>query len=123
MTFSEKGYHVAVSTIDGYVAVWDLRKQKKVATIACSDDDKAAYATALSFDPVGKYLAFGTCKGSIIVTPVKEWDNKTILDVGGGKKKQTKAWQVTGLVWGADAQVIVSSLVNDRTVKFWGVPK
>ena len=52
----------------------------------------------------------------------QDQDNKTSLDVGGGKKK-TKAWQVTGLVWGADAQVIVSSIANDRTVKFWGVPE
>lgn len=116
MAFSEKGYHVAVSTEDGFIAIWDLRKQKKVATITCDDDNNSVFATALSFDPVGKYLAFGTSGGKIVVTAVKDW-NKHILEDGEKKKKCGK---VTGLVWGMDAQALVTSREDHSIVKFWG---
>ena len=122
MTFSEKGYHVAVSTEDGFIAVWDLRKQKKVATITSDEDDKEAYATVLSFDPVGKYLSFGTSNGKTVVTTVKEWNKKITLNEDEEEKKGKKSQsKITGLVWSTDAQGIVTSGEDDRTVKFWGV--
>ncbi len=120
MAFSEKGYHIAVSTIDGYVALWDLRKQKKVASLPCRDDNdesSTAYVTVLSFDPIGKYLALGTSYGKIVVTNVKDWNHNKVTVKEEDKKGSGK---VSGLVWGTDALSLVSSFDNDRAVYFWG---
>ncbi len=115
MDFSEKGYHIAVSTEDGMIAVWDLRKQKVAASITSDEEDNAVYASTMAFDPVGKYLAYGTSKGQVVVTAVKEWEKKIILD----EKKKGSGGLVSGIVWGADAQSIVTSRDDDRTLKFW----
>ena len=108
-----------MSTEDGSIAVWDLRKQKKIATVACDDDDKEAYATVLSFDPIGKHFAFGTSHGKTVVTTVKELNKKIPLEVE--KKEKSGLKKTTGLVWGADTQGIVTSGEKDRVVKFWEV--
>lgn len=115
MTFSEKGYHVAVSTADGSIAVWDLRKQKIAASLSSDEEDSSAYASALSFDPIGKFLAYGTSNGQVVVTTVKEWEKKTVLD----EKKKSGGGLVSGIVWGADAQSVVTTRDDDRTLKFW----
>lgn len=120
MAFSEKGYHIAVSTNDGFVALWDLRKQKKVASLSCRDDNdesSTAYVTVLSFDPIGKYLAFGTSNGKIVVTHVKDWNQSKVTVKEENKKGSGK---VSGLVWGTDALSLVASFDNDRAVYFWG---
>mmetsp|Transcript_4515 Transcript_4515/g.5537 ORF Transcript_4515/g.5537 Transcript_4515/m.5537 type:complete len:555 (+) Transcript_4515:68-1732(+) len=117
IAFSEKGYHVAASTEDGTVAIWDLRKQKNIARIASDDDDNTVFATALSFDPAGKYLAYGSSNSKVVVTAVKEWENKIVID---DRAKEKKGGQVTGLIWGVDAQSIMTSCESDKTVKFWG---
>ena len=115
MTFSEKGYHVAVSTEDGVIAVWDLRKQKIAASITSDEGDKSVYASALSFDPVGKFLAYGTSNGQVVVTAVKEWEKKTVLD----EKKKSSGGLVSGIAWGVNAQSVVTTRDDDRTLKFW----
>lgn len=131
MTFSEKGYHVAISANDGFVSIWDLRKPKIVATIStttqeegdCDGDsnkDTTILATALSFDPIGKHFAYGTCHGKIVISTVKDLGKSIILNK---ESVNTKGSKVTGLVWGKDAQSIITSLENDRGIKFWGLAK
>jgi len=126
IAFSEKGYHVAASTEDGTIAIWDLRKQKNIASIRTDDDDSDVYATALSFDPAGKYLAYGSSNGKVVVTAVKDWNNKVVIDNrednSSKSKKKGGSGMVTGLIWGVDAQTMMTSCEKDRTIKFWGSP-
>ena len=95
-----------------------MRKQKNIARVSSDDDDNTVFATTLSFDPAGKYLAYGASNGKVIVTAVKEWDNKIVVD---SRKKEKKSGPVTGLIWGVDAQSMITSCESDRTVKFWGL--
>ncbi len=96
-----------------------MRKQKNIARVSADDDDNTVSATALSFDPAGKYLAYGASNGKVIVTAVKEWESKIVVD---GREKEKKSGPVTGLVWGVDAQSIMTSCESDKTVKFWVQP-
>ena len=66
----------------------------------------------MSFCPIGKYLAYGTADGDVIVSVVKDWDKKVVLSDGKGK--------VTGLVWGEEAKSLLSSNDTSRIVKLWG---
>ena len=66
----------------------------------------------VSFCPIGKYFAYGTTNGEVIVTVVKDWDKKMVLSDGKGS--------VTGLLWGKEAKSIVASQSTSRMVKFWG---
>jgi len=105
--FSEKGVHLAAVDAEGTIAVWDLRKQKSITSICVPEG-----VACVSFCPIGKYFAYGTANGEVIVTIVKDWDKKIVLSDGKGK--------VTGLLWGKDAKSIVSSQSTSRMVKFWG---
>mmetsp|Transcript_14569 Transcript_14569/g.17723 ORF Transcript_14569/g.17723 Transcript_14569/m.17723 type:complete len:583 (+) Transcript_14569:97-1845(+) len=115
MTFSEKGYHLAIATNDGNIAIWDLRKMKNITIITIDGDDTVA--TALCFDPVGKYLSYGTSSSQTVVVPIKDWNNKVVLD----EQSKNSNGKVTGLVWGIDAQSIVTSYENDRAIYFWNI--
>jgi pre-mRNA-processing factor 19 len=75
LAISNNGYHIAVTHADfndntsGIMDVWDLRKQKVLATVTTAQG-------AVGFDPAGKYLAYG-CKEGISIVPVKEWNTVT----------------------------------------------
>jgi pre-mRNA-processing factor 19 len=105
--FSEKGVHLASSS-EGGVTVWDLRKQKSIASL----NHEGKEVECMSFCPIGKYLAYGTADGDVIVSVVKDWDKKVVLSDGKGK--------VTGLVWGEEAKSLLSSNDTSRIVKLWG---
>lgn len=105
--FSEKGVHIAAVDESGNLSVWDLRKQKSIASMNAEGG-----ITSVCFCPVGKYLAYGTSSGDIIVTVVKDWDKKIVLSDGKGK--------ITGLVWGKDAKHVVGTQSTSRMVKVWG---
>jgi len=105
--FSEKGVHLAAVDADGTIAVWDLRKQKSITSISVPEG-----AGCVSFCPIGKYFAYGTTNGDVVVTVVKDWEKKMVLSDGKGK--------VTGLVWGKEAKNIAASQSTSRMVKFWG---
>ena len=105
--FSEKGVHLAAVDAEGTIAVWDLRKQKAITSIVVPEG-----VGCVSFCPIGKYFAYGTANGEVIVTLVKDWDRKMVLSDGKGK--------VTGLLWGKEAKSIVASQSTSRMVKFWG---
>jgi pre-mRNA-processing factor 19 len=87
--FSNNGYHLAAASAT-QVQVWDLRKQKTLATIT-SDDS----VTCVQFDESGKYLAHGTDKG-IQITTVKEWDNVKAMPTS----------KTSGIVWGGPAVIV-----------------
>lgn len=78
MKFSENGYHLATAhQTSSTVRVWDVRKQKAIATLNSSTDNGDENAvlksvSCLTFDDSGKYLAYGG-DGGVHVTTIKEW--------------------------------------------------
>ncbi len=91
--------------------MWDLRKQKSITTM----ENEGMEVDCLSFCPIGKYFAYGTSAGDIILTVVKDWDTKVVLKDGkGGTSK------VTGVAWGAGAASLIATHDSSRVVKFWG---
>ena len=105
--FSEKGVHLASASKSG-VTVWDLRKQKSIASL----EHEGKEVTCMSFCPIGKYFSFGTVSGDVIVSVVKDWEKKIAFSDGKGK--------VSGLVWGLEAKSLLSSTDTSRIVKQWG---
>lgn len=77
---SPNGYHVAVAHSgddSNVLAVWDLRKQKRIAILNGNGTDdgstkKLESIDCVAFDESGKYLAFGG-SGGVHVTTAKEW--------------------------------------------------
>jgi len=148
LSFSENGYHVATSAIDGAVTIWDLRKQSIIASLSSTttgnDEGGDAPTTgntkevhSLAFCPSGKYLAYGTSNGEIILSLVGKGsandESKMVVlksKIPPGtptkRKKKGKAavnagpGNVCGLVWGDDAQSLVSINDSERGVSFWG---
>ena len=102
---SNNGYHLAVGHSSGMVKVWDLRKQKCIATM---NNDKALDSiSAVAFDSAGKYLAYGGKKGTKIVA-VKEWDTVTAT---------YPAKVASSIVWGPS--FVASSSIQQRDVAFF----
>ena len=65
---SPNGYHIAAVSKAG-VSVWDLRKQKVLATLTADDE-----ITGVAFDPAAKWIVYSTAAGAVTAVPVKEWD-------------------------------------------------
>ena len=110
ISISNNGYHVAVAYGSGKVLVWDLRKQKVLATLNGeeSGDGRLESVLAVGFDDSGKYLAY--CgKGGVRVTTVKEWDSTA--SIAGSL--------VSGLVWGQSWMASCSN--KGRKVTFYGI--
>eukprot|EP00522_Entomoneis_paludosa_P014762 CAMPEP_0172449468 /NCGR_PEP_ID=MMETSP1065-20121228/8174_1 /TAXON_ID=265537 /ORGANISM="Amphiprora paludosa, Strain CCMP125" /LENGTH=524 /DNA_ID=CAMNT_0013201153 /DNA_START=14 /DNA_END=1588 /DNA_ORIENTATION=- len=103
---SNNGYHIAAAYNSGNVRVWDLRKQKCIATL--NQDKALATVTCVAFDPAGKYLALSGKGGATIIT-VKEWDKTTASLTGGAI--------ASGIAWGPS--LIASYSTNGRKVGFF----
>lgn len=56
LSFSENGYYLATSSMDGSVKIWDLRKLKAIRTLTTEQEDPI---TSVAFDLSGLYLAAG----------------------------------------------------------------
>ncbi|KAJ1816602.1 hypothetical protein LPJ60_005243 [Coemansia sp. RSA 2675] len=86
--FSENGYYFATVTREE-VAVWDLRKQKKVVAWTLADfEDGAAFVDAV-FDRSGKYLAVAT-PGLVRLLRVKGW--ATMVDLACADTVASVGW-------------------------------
>lgn len=107
--FSEKGVHLASVDDKGNVSVWDLRKQKSMISMNVLEG-----VSCVSFCPIGKYFAYGTLKGQVVVTAVKDWDKKAILSDGD-------KGAISGLSWGKDAKSMAVTSTTSRVVKIWGL--
>jgi len=57
LAFSENGYHLAVTSTDNTVKLWDLRKLAAFKTITLGDQE---VANAVAFDDSASYLAVGS---------------------------------------------------------------
>jgi pre-mRNA-processing factor 19 len=126
IAFSENGYHVASSSNNDTILLWDLRKQKVVAQISATNEGEEGNSlliTSMAFCPIGKYIAFGTNTGSITIHTGKDWDTKVNLSSSsssGSKSKENGA--VTGIVWGKNAQSLYTCSDSERNVKLWAIP-
>ena len=88
VAISPNGYHIAaVYAKSNTVKIWDLRKQKVLAVLNSGSEGAGGDATAtphlesiqsVTFDPAGKYVAYGGPSGIHIVT-VKEWNTVTAV--------------------------------------------
>ncbi|CAJ1934815.1 unnamed protein product [Cylindrotheca closterium] len=101
--FSNNGYHVATSHSSATVRVWDLRKQKTIATLN-PDKSLLEAVSTLAFDESGKYLAYGG-KGGVQITAVKEW---------GETAKLASKSPVSAIAWGE--AMIATTAEGDRVV-------
>jgi pre-mRNA-processing factor 19 len=97
--FSNNGYHLA--TISDTLAIWDLKKQAVMYNFA------GTAATAVTFDPSGKYLAYGGAT-SVVICAVKEWTPICTLE----------AKVITNLSW--TQEQLISTSVKERMVRFYG---
>ena len=122
LSFSENGYHLLGSNADGQVCVYDIRKigsDKSIIAklnVESSDNPQAFVGSTIntvSFDPCGKFLAYGGEQG-IVVVAVKEWDTVlTRMDAENGKA-------ISSLAWSEDAKWIASVSGKERITRFWG---
>ena len=103
IAFSNNGYHVATSHSSATVRVWDLRKQKTIATLN-PDKSLLEAVSTLAFDESGKYLAYGG-KGGVQITAVKEW---------GETAKLASKSPVSAIAWGE--AMIATTSEGDRVV-------
>jgi len=121
LDFSENGYHLASSNVDGQVIVHDIRKigsdKSVIARLNKNEPlDSHPFTTVnvVAFDPCGKFLAYGGDHGLVIVA-VKEWDRiLSRMDVEKGKP-------ISALAWSEDAKGLVSVSAKERITRFWGV--
>lgn len=101
VSFSENGYHFASGDADGSVTVWDLRKQKAIATVAAG-----GAVAQVAFDGCGKYLGYAGAGGAGAVV-VKEWGTEVM-------KLDAKKKGYSGFAWGKDARSVVAA--SERVV-------
>ena len=95
------------------VRVWDLRKQKILATLNADGDNVLQSVSSLSFDDSGKYLAYGGV-GGVHVTTIKEW---------GMTAQIALDHEVSNLaLYTNDSNKwMATSSVKERSVRFHGV--
>eukprot|EP00428_Durinskia_dybowskii_P011482 CAMPEP_0170218018 /NCGR_PEP_ID=MMETSP0116_2-20130129/8678_1 /TAXON_ID=400756 /ORGANISM="Durinskia baltica, Strain CSIRO CS-38" /LENGTH=484 /DNA_ID=CAMNT_0010468659 /DNA_START=81 /DNA_END=1532 /DNA_ORIENTATION=+ len=79
ISFSDNGYHLATGHASAKVRFWDLRKQEIIATMN-GDGSLLQSISSISYDPSGKYAAFGG-KGGLVVTTVKDWGTTLKIEV------------------------------------------
>lgn len=118
LAFSENGYHMASASSNGDVNVWDLRKLTKVDSFQIppnGDENPVHIATCLSFCPWGKHLAFGTSHGQVYLCPVKDMTQAFYLSVSSNHEGR-----ISGILWGVNAQSLITSNDHDRGIQFWG---
>ena len=94
---SPNGYHIAAAHADGTVRVWDLRKQKVLATLTAG-----SAVTSVTFDEAAKYVLYGGGAGSsITLVPVKEWTNT--MEIKGSNGLSFAGWSAEcGIVGAGD---------------------
>jgi pre-mRNA-processing factor 19 len=107
MSFSENGYHLATSAIDG-VKLWDLRKPKNFKNLA--PYPSGVLTTVVQFDHSGMYLGVGGADARVYGVK-NDWEVvKTFEDVHK---------EVTTLMFGKDAEKLyVCSM--DRNLREFG---
>jgi pre-mRNA-processing factor 19 len=99
---SENGYHIAAAhSSSSAVALWNLRKQKQIGTVA-------GPCEALAFDDSGKYLAVGGAT-SLRIVNVKDQVQVAALHVER---------DISGLCWNLNKLAVVSGKVRD--ISFFG---
>lgn len=105
LSFSENGYHLAASSKDGVVRVYDLRK----VSILHSWKAKENTINCVQYDQSGQYLVMGG--NDIRVYQTKLW-KKPILTLSNHSK------EVTDICWGPKATYLVS-VSKDRLLKIY----
>ncbi|MGW0666326.1 nSTAND1 domain-containing NTPase [Streptomyces sp. NPDC002746] len=84
--FSRNGHHLAVSTLEGRVTLWDRLGQHRIAILAPSDHDGRHESPAVAFSADGAFVAVGTQDGSVRV-----WETSspgtpgTLIQTGEGR--------------------------------------
>jgi pre-mRNA-processing factor 19 len=106
LSFSENGYYMASSSLDGFVRVWDLRKQEDVHQI-----NYKVPVRSVQFDYSGVYLTAGTDDGNVYVVQSKIWKELKKLE-------RAHAGSVTGVSFGKNAQSLIS-IGQDCHVKIY----
>ena len=104
LAFSENGYHMATSSLDGTCKLWDLRKLQNFATL-----DIGGACSAVAFSDCGQYVA----AASDVVQIYKAKKANLVATLEG------HSGAINGLLFGADAQWLATA-ASDRCVKLWG---
>ncbi|KAF9023392.1 Prp19-domain-containing protein [Hymenopellis radicata] len=107
LSFSENGYHLVAPDSSSTVAIWDLRKQKSVHTVALDDGfrvNKVLYDTSAQFFGVA-----GSGGGRVYAN--KTWEELTRLEEGGDMS-DIAFGEMGQEIWGA----------TGREIRVWGLP-
>ncbi len=107
LSFSENGYHLVAPDSSSTVAIWDLRKQKSVHTVALDDGfkvNKVLYDTSAQFFGVA-----GSGGGRVYAN--KTWEELIRLEEGGGMS-DIAFGEMGQEIWGA----------TGREIRVWGLP-
>jgi pre-mRNA-processing factor 19 len=105
LSFSQNGYHLAMSNLDGVVKIYDLRKVSILYTFPSQDK----IINKVQYDQSGQYLLMGGSE--IWVYQTKSWD-KCLLNIKSDSK------DITDISWFPHAAGFVS-VSKDRSLKFF----
>jgi len=111
---------MAAASSKGDVSIWDLRKLTKVESFQIPSNGESnliPVATRLSFCPMGKNLAVGTSNDQVYLCPVKDLSRPFTLATTSSVNGE-----ISGLLWGVNAQSLIITNNHDRSIKFWGLP-
>lgn len=104
LCFSQNGYHLAASTADGTVRVFDLRKTQKLKEFA----SPGSTVHKVQYDYSGQYLA--AAGPDLRVYQSKSWEVLAALN--------SHSKDVMDVEWGANAAYL-ASVSKDRCLKFF----
>jgi pre-mRNA-processing factor 19 len=104
-SFSERGYHLAAPDSTGTVAIWDLRKQKRVTSIGAGEGAKV---NRVMYDTSAQYLGVAASTG-LKVFAHKTWEELASFDEGG---------EVSDVGFGPDGKEIWGAA--GREIRIWG---
>jgi pre-mRNA-processing factor 19 len=105
LSFSENGYYMASSSLDGKILLWDLRKLKSIATI-----ELGSGVTSVMFDHSGSYFAASTQNGDVNVYQSKVW--KQLANLKGSKG-------VNAIRWGGKSAALLAGAGSDGILRLF----
>jgi WD40 repeat protein len=115
VAFSKDGRLLAVGYRDGWVRLWDFRRQRLIKGMKVDDDDH--FGMGVSFSPNGRWLASVSVGGPARVVLFDLTDLKHIRPALTNKAHAGNSWSA---IFTPDSRTLVTS-GGDGLIKFWNL--